>query len=113
LAGYKKHVFVCQHKREAATDKKACGSSTSPEIRRILKQEIVSKGLNKEIRINTSGCLGHCNHGPVMVIYPEGIWYEKVQPADLEEILNKSILDDKIIERLRLKRDDNEKTAPK
>ena len=112
MAGYKKHVFICQQKRDTTTGKKSCGTGASLDNRQILKQKIVSYGLNKEIRINTSGCLGHCNHGPVMVIYLEGIWYEKVQPDDLDEILNKSILDDQIIERLRIKRDDNEKTAP-
>ena len=69
-------------------------------------------GLNKDIRINTSGCLGQCEHGPALVVYPQGIWYGNVQPSDLNEILNQSILDDQIIERLKIKQDDDEKTPP-
>ena len=111
MAGYKKHVFVCQHKRTVESGKKSCGGSGSAELRSALKSQITSLGLKKEIRINVSGCLGQCAHGPAMVIYPQGTWYGNVQPSDLNDILNQSILDDQIIERLKIKQDEDEKTS--
>ncbi len=111
MTGYKKHVFVCQHERSSESGRKSCGGSGSAELRSDLKKQITSLGLNSEIRINVSGCLGQCAHGPAMVIYPQGIWYGNIQPSDLNEILNQSILDDKIIGRLKIKQDKNEETS--
>lgn len=106
MVGYEKHVFVCQHTRDAQSDKKACGNAGSAEYRKKLKKAVAQAGLNKKIRINVSGCLGQCEHGPAMVIYPQTIWYGNVQPDDLDEILEKSILNNKVISRLRILPDD-------
>lgn len=111
MAGYKKHVFVCQHTRDGQTGKKACGNSGSALFRQKLKKEVATAGLNKEIRINASGCLGQCNQGPAMVIYPQGTWYGDVQLTDLDEILEKSIFNDTIISHLRMQPDDDKKTS--
>lgn len=110
MEGYKKHVFICQHERGPEAVKRSCGM-TGTEYKNKLKKEITTRGLNKEIRINASGCLGKCKFGPTMVIYPEGTWYGGVQPEDLDEILNESILDNKVIERLRIKQEKNEEAA--
>lgn len=111
MAGYKKHVFVCQHTRDGQTGKKACGNAGSAEFRKKLKKEVLAAGLNKEIRINAAGCLGHCSKGPAMVIYPQGTWYGAVQSSDLDEILDKSIFNDVIISRLRIQQGDDKKTS--
>ena len=64
---YNKHVFVCENYR-SFSDKKSCGEIGS-EIRMKLKRDIAQKGINKEIRINKSGCLGKCSQGPCLVVY--------------------------------------------
>ena len=110
MTGYKKHVFLCLYERSSESGKKSCGKSGAGVLKRRLKKQIAALGLNKEIRINASGCLGQCEHGPVIVVYPQGDWYGTVQPVDLDNILNQSILDDFIIERLKIKQDNNEKT---
>ena len=111
MAGYEKHVFVCQYTRDGQTGKKACGNAGSAEFRKKLKKEVVDAGHNKDIRINVSGCLGHCSQGPTMVIYPQGTWYGNVQLTDLDEILEKSVFNDSIISRLRMQQDDSKKTS--
>ena len=58
--------------------------------------------LNKKIRINKAGCLDRCDLGPVLVIYPEGVWYTFKNLEDIDEILNSHLLNDKIVERLRI-----------
>ena len=82
---YKKHVFVCENKRDSST-KKSCGK-IGTSIRMILKREIGRKRLNKEIRINRSGCLGKCDQGPCVVLYPEGKWHFNVELDKCDKII--------------------------
>ena len=65
-----------------------------------MKEEIERRGLKAKIRINKAGCLGTCNQGISMVIYPEGIWYGKVTESDIPEIIEKSLLKNEKIDRL-------------
>ena len=58
--------------------------------------------LNKKIRINKSGCLDRCELGPVMVIYPEGIWYSYKNLDDINEILESHLINNKVVERLKI-----------
>jgi len=83
---YKKHVFVCENKR-GSSSKKSCGEVGS-SIRINLKREIGERKLNKQIRINKSGCLGKCSQGPCLVVYPKGDWHFNIKTEECEEILN-------------------------
>ena len=82
---YNKHVFVCENQRDTS-NKKSCGNIGS-QIRTHLKGAILEKGLNKQIRINKSGCLGKCSQGPCLVIYPEGKWEFNMKLEDCEKII--------------------------
>ncbi|NBQ00230.1 MAG: (2Fe-2S) ferredoxin domain-containing protein, partial [Proteobacteria bacterium] len=52
--------------------------------------------------INKSGCLDRCELGPIMVIYPDGIWYSFKNSKDIDEILNSHLLNNKVVERLKI-----------
>jgi (2Fe-2S) ferredoxin len=67
-----------------------------------LKQESKAAGLGGKIRVNQSGCLDQCEHGPVMVVYPEAVWYGHVQPEDAAEIVREHLVGGRPVERLRL-----------
>ena len=86
---YKKHVFVCENMRDDPL-KKSCGED-GVSIRMRLKKEIVKNKLNREIRINRSGCLGKCNQGPCLVSYPEGKWHFNVAIDDSDRIIEELI----------------------
>ena len=86
---YKKHVFVCVNQRDNS-NKKSCGH-IGTQIRSNLKQEIIKRNLNQDIRINKSGCLGKCSQGPCLVIYPNQEWKFNLEIEDGEEIINKLI----------------------
>jgi (2Fe-2S) ferredoxin len=58
------------------------------------------------LRINASGCLDRCELGPVMVVYPDGVWYRYESEADVDEILNSHIKNGLIVDRLRLRFED-------
>ena len=95
-----KHVFVCINSRQG--DRKSCGNK-GLEIRSKLVSSVLASSSKVNVRINKSGCLGMCKLGPSLVIYPEKIWYKNVKLSDCEEILEKSILDNKVISRLEIK----------
>ena len=97
---YEKHVFVCENKRQEEDSRGSCSQKGSKEFRAMLKDEIAKRGLKSKIRINTAGCLGTCNQGISMVIYPEAIWYGKVTEDDIAEIVEKTLLKDELIDRL-------------
>ena len=83
---YKKHVFVCVNKRDDI-NKKSCGDK-GLLLRENLKKSILDLKLNKDVRVNNSGCLGKCNLGPCVVAYPDSEWYYNLDLNDVENIIS-------------------------
>ncbi len=54
------------------------------------------------IRINRAGCLDRCDEGPVMVVYPEAVWYRYVDQKDIDEIIDQHLIGGDPVERLRI-----------
>ncbi len=82
---FRLHVFVCdQHKPEGQP---CCAARGSAEVIDALRREIAARGLMNDVQITTCGSLGLCEHGPNMVVYPEGVWYSGLTPADVPEIV--------------------------
>jgi (2Fe-2S) ferredoxin len=67
-----------------------------------LKKLTDAAGLAGRVRINKSGCLDQCEHGPVMVVYPETVWYCNVRPEDAAEIVSEHLVGGRSVERLRI-----------
>ncbi|HXI03855.1 MAG TPA: methyltransferase, partial [Candidatus Saccharimonadales bacterium] len=65
-----------------------------------LRREIAARGLLDEVQLTTCGSLGLCERGPNMVVYPEGVWYSGVAPADVPEIVESHFRGGKPVERL-------------
>ncbi|KAF1013130.1 MAG: Ferredoxin, 2Fe-2S [Burkholderia gladioli] len=55
-----------------------------------------------KVRINNAGCLGCCEEGPVIVVYPEGTWYTYVDKQDIDEIVESHLRDGQVVERLKI-----------
>ena len=96
---YKYHVFVCTNSREEYS---ACDDFDAQSMRDYMKQEIKKRHLYGEgqVRIGQAGCLGRCLSGPVMVVYPQGIWYTYVDRDDVDEIIESHLVNDQPVERL-------------
>lgn len=90
---FKKHVFVC-------VSGGTCPQQGSLEVLKSLRSEILKRGLKHEIRINKAGCFDQCGNGPMVVVYPEAVWYAHVNPNDCLEIVESHLLNDKPVERL-------------
>ena len=97
---YNKHIFICTNKRNECSLKGDCVTLGANEIRMKFVHLINKHGLKGKVRANKSGCLDACEEGAAVVIYPQGIWYTKVEQSDVSEIFNESILKDRVVERL-------------
>lgn len=86
---FRKLILVCVNERE--TGKAACGGRGSYEIFRSLKQTMRDRGLNKEIRVTRTRCLGICELGPNVAVYPEGTWYSGMRPEDIPDLLARHV----------------------
>jgi (2Fe-2S) ferredoxin len=94
MGQYDTHVFVC-------TSGDTCpGQGDVEQFVKYLRGEMVRAGKKDDVRINKAGCFSQCGHGPMIVVYPENVWYAGVQAADLPDIVQSHILGGKPVERL-------------
>jgi (2Fe-2S) ferredoxin len=102
MSFYKHHVFFCLNKRDAPEN--CCACHGSEEMRAYAKSRIKELGLNGEgkVRINQAGCLDRCDQGPVMVVYPEEVWYTYVDKKDIDEIIEEHLVNGRVVGRLRI-----------
>lgn len=77
-----------------------CTSSGSLKVEETLKNELEKAGLTDEVKIVQTGCFGLCALGPIMIVYPEGTFYSKVQPEDIPEIVEEHFLKGRPVQRL-------------
>ena len=96
------HLFVCENERPAGDPRGGCGAG-GLAVRQALKAELARRGLKGEVRANGAGCLDACAHGPAMVVYPEGVWYGRVTPQDVPEIVERHLVGGEPVERLRVR----------
>ncbi len=89
---YRSHVLVC-----GGT---GCTSSGSAKIIEAFEDEIRQVGLENEVKVVRTGCFGLCALGPVVIIYPEGSFYSRVNPDDVKEIVDEHLLKGRIVKRL-------------
>jgi (2Fe-2S) ferredoxin len=99
---FEHHVFICGNQRDEAAARPSCLPKGSGKLKSAFKDAIKDAGLRHTVRANDSGCLDQCEHGPVVVVYPEAVWYGHVQPGDVEEIVREHLVEGRPVERLRL-----------
>lgn len=79
----------------------SCGKHGAPDFLSYMKERLFEMGL-EGVRVNSSGCLGRCDSAPVMVIYPEGVWYHLEKRDDVDQILSEHIVKGKPLTHLML-----------
>jgi len=97
---FEKHIFICTNKRTPEDPRGCCMSRGSEKIREAFKEEVKRRGLKGKVRANAAGCLDHCEFGPTVVVYPEGVWYHVENLEDVKEIMDRHIEGDEIVQRL-------------
>ncbi len=82
---FRYHVFVCTQEKPEGVP--CCAAAGSAAVLEALRRELGARGLADEVQVSTTGCMGTCEHGPLMIAYPEGAWYSELKPADVAEIV--------------------------
>jgi len=102
MSYYRHHIFFCINQR--ANGEACCNDHDAEGVRNYAKQRVKELGLSGrgKVRINSAGCLDRCEEGPVIVVYPEEIWYTYVDKSDIDEIIEEHIMKGRIVERLRI-----------
>ena len=95
------HVFCCTNRRPEGHTLGCCASKGAETLRNYMKARARELGI-AATRINAAGCLDRCADGPVMVVYPEGIWYRYDSQADVDAILQEHLIGGQPVTRLRL-----------
>ena len=85
---YERHVFVCTHGDWCpSVDGDGVG------VHAALKAAVAAAGMGGRVRVNRSGCLSQCGNGPMVVVYPDDVWYGAVSPADAPELVSKHLVE--------------------
>jgi (2Fe-2S) ferredoxin len=102
LPVFEHHVFVCHNSRPADAPRPSCTTDGKSDLHARLQQLTKEAGLAGRVRINKSGCLDQCEHGPTVVVYPEAVWYGGVRLEDAAEIVAEHLVGGRPVERLRI-----------
>ncbi|MEW6322373.1 MAG: (2Fe-2S) ferredoxin domain-containing protein [Acidobacteriota bacterium] len=102
MAPFETHLFVCGNQRPPGHPRGCCDPEASDSLQKAFKKALAERGLQGRMRANRAGCLDQCEHGPTVVVYPEGVWYGGVTEADVAEIVDSHLLGGVPVARLRL-----------
>ena len=89
---FRAHVLVC-----GGT---GCSSSGSAELIKRFEEQIAKNGLDREVKVVRTGCFGLCEAGPVVIVYPEGTFYSRIRPDDVDEIVSEHLLKGRVVQHL-------------
>ncbi len=95
---FRYHAFVCTQEKPEGVP--CCSAAGSFRVLEALHRELGAQGLADEVQVSSCGCLGLCDSGPVMIVYPEATWYAKLTPADVPEIVSSHFKAGKKVARL-------------
>ena len=98
---YDAHIFFCLNERPNDHPRGSCSARGSIELHALMKKRAKELKI-KNIRVNKAGCLERCELGPVVVIYPEGIWYKIQTKQDVEDVLQKHIIKGEVVQNIAL-----------
>ena len=99
---YQRHIFFCLNQRD--NGEACCADHNAQKAFDRCKAQVKAQGLAGpgKVRVNKAGCLDRCDEGPVMVVYPEEVWYTYANEADVDEIIDSHLRGGKPVERLRI-----------
>ncbi len=97
---YQRHVFFCLNERK--NGEASCAQYQAQEAFDHCKSQVKAAGLSGpgQVRVNKAGCLDRCAGGPLLVVYPEGVWYSYVDTSDIDEIVTSHLKNGQVVQRL-------------
>jgi (2Fe-2S) ferredoxin len=100
MPAFTSHIFICCNQRPPDSPRGCCDPDGSHALRDAFKTALKKRGLGPLVRANQAGCLEQCEVGPTVVIYPQGIWYGRVQLEDVPRIIEETIVHGRILDDL-------------
>jgi (2Fe-2S) ferredoxin len=94
MGQYERHVFVC-------TSGKTCPGQGAGDVHAEIKRRVKDAGLKQRVRVNHAGCMNQCGHGPMVVVYPENVWYAGVDVEGARRIADEHLRDGQVVEAYR------------
>ncbi len=101
MARPQKHVFVCAQGRPAGHPRGSCVDKGCKPVGDEFFRQWQARNLFSTVSVAQTSCLGPCQAGPSVVVYPEGVMYTNVQVEDVNEIFEKHLIGGEVVERLR------------
>ncbi|MCW8951263.1 MAG: (2Fe-2S) ferredoxin domain-containing protein [Rhodospirillales bacterium] len=92
MSFYRQHVFFCSQTRPPGHPKGSCAERGAADIGKRLWEKVDEAQL-EGVRVSSAGCLGRCDAGPVIVIYPEGVWYGVKTVEDVDTVVSKHLVE--------------------
>ena len=101
MSYYERHIFFCLNQRDGENACAQHGAQAGFDHckKRVKGEKLAGPG---KVRVNKAGCLDRCAGGPVVVVYPEAVWYTYVDEHDIDEIVDSHLKEGRIVERLLL-----------
>jgi (2Fe-2S) ferredoxin len=96
---FKYHLFACFQQRPPGHPKGSCAQAGGKALWERLQAKLGSQPL-PDVSMAATGCLGFCRAGPLMVVYPQGVWYAPRTVEDIDEIYQSHFIDGAPVERL-------------
>lgn len=87
---FQKYIFVCLHERGPG-EEESCGPKGAQGLLDKLKACVKEKKLSGKIRVSKTGCMDVCAKGPNILVYPDNVWYQGVEPDDISTIIKEQI----------------------
>lgn len=113
MAKFQRHIFICTNQRDGGDERGCCKARGADLVAEAFKTKLHERGLKRIVRPNKAGCLDQCAFGAVVVVYPDNVWYGRVTPADVDEIIERHIVKGEVVERLVIPDDQLTGIAPK
>jgi (2Fe-2S) ferredoxin len=97
-----RHIFVCTSSRVNGQQKGFCHAREAVELVGGFMEEIEERGLGGRVMVSNTGCFALCERGPIVVVYPDNVWYGGVTPDDIADIMDEHIEGGSPVKRLEI-----------